>query len=183
MRVLLRPRETASKGQKGPRESTAKVPGPVACDMGIHRIDELTERQKQCLRGIYANLSIKEIGQQLDLSPHTVTEHLRDARRLLGVSRSMQAARLLVRQEGDTRDVPMPMGVAVEAAPADIDAASPTGLVRNRYNLSAFKRIGLTVAVAFSALAFVGALIVGADAINRVFVGYRIDISDPPYRK
>ncbi len=151
--------------------------------MGIHRIDELTERQKQCLRGIYANLSIKEIGVQLDLSPHTVNEHLRDVRRLLGVSRSMEAARLLIAHEGDTRDVPTPIGVAAEAAAADIETASPVGLVRNRYNLTSLQRIGLTVAVAFSALAFVGALISGADAINRVFVGYRIDISDPPYRK
>lgn len=171
------------EGEQGPRESTAKVPGPDAFDMEIHRIDELTERQKQCLRGIYANLSIKEIGQQLDLSPYTVNEHLRDARRVLRVSRSMEAARLLAAHEGDTRDVPTPNGVAVAMALTDIDPASPIGLVRNRYNLSAFKRIGLTVAVAFSALAFVGALIVGADAINRVFVGYGIDISDPPYRK
>jgi DNA-binding CsgD family transcriptional regulator len=151
--------------------------------MGIHRIDELTERQKQCLRGVYANLEIKEIGRQLGLSPHTVNEHLRDARRLLGVSRSMQAARLLVGHEGDMRDVPMPMGVAAEVAAADIDPASPIGLVRNRYNLTSLQRIGLTVAVAFSAIAFAGALIVGADAINRVFVGYGIDISDPPYSK
>ena len=159
------------------------MPGPDAHSMGIHRIDELTERQKQCLRGIYANLSIKEIGLQLDLSPHTVTEHLRYARRLLGVSRSMQAARLLVRHEGDSRTVPMPMGVVAEEAATDTDLASPVGLVRNRYNLSSLQRIGLTIAVAFSAIAIAGALIVGADAINRVFVGYGIDISDPPYRK
>lgn len=158
-----------------------KVPALDVCDMETHRIDELTERQKQCLRGIYANLSIKEIGQQLDLSPHTVAEHLRDVRRLLGVSRSMEAARLLVSLEGDMRDVPMPMGVAAGAAAADIETASPAGLVRNRYNLTALQRIGLTIAVAFSAIAFAGALIVGADAINRVFVGYGIDISDPPY--
>jgi len=151
--------------------------------MGINRIDELTERQKQCLRGIYANLSIKEIGQQLDLSPHTVNEHLRDARRLLRVSRSMEAARLLVAHEGDTRDVPTPIGVAAATTLTETDAASQMGLVRNRYNLTSLQRIGLTIAVAFSAIAFAGALIVGADAINRVFVGYGIDISDPPYRK
>src|SRR3546814_7334340 len=87
---------------------------PDADDMSSHRIDELTERQKQCLRGIYANLSIKEIAKQLDLSPHTVTEHLRDVRRLLRVSRSMQAARLLVRHEGDIRDVPTSTGRSEE---------------------------------------------------------------------
>jgi len=171
------------EGEQGPRESTGKVPGPIACDMGIHRIDELTERQKQCLRGFYDNLSIKEIGRRLDLSPHTVNEHLRDARRILRVSRSMAAARLLVAHEGYTRDVPTPNVVAADPALTETDPASPTGLVRNRYNLSALQRIGLTVAVAFSAIAFAGALIVGADAINRLFVGYGIDISDPPYRK
>lgn len=151
--------------------------------MGLHRIDELTERQKQCLRGIYANLSIKEIGKQLDLSPHTVTEHLRDVRRLLRVSRSMQAARLLVRHEGDIRDVPTSTGVVGGAAAGDIDPASRDGLVRNRYNLTILQRVALVVGVCFSAIALAGALIGGADAINRAFLGYGIDISDPPYRK
>lgn len=151
--------------------------------MGIHRIDELNERQRQCLRCYYRNLLIKEIGRELGLSPNTVREHLRSARLLLGVQRSMEAARLLVAHEGNTRDVPMPRVIDREAVAVDIDPASPIGLVRNRYNLSSLQRIGLTIAVAFSAIAFAGALIVGADAINRVFVGYGIDISDPPYRK
>lgn len=179
----MRPGTGQTKGEHGLHESADRAPGPIACDMGSHRIDELTERQKQCLRGIYANLSIKEIGQQLDLSPHTVNEHLRDARRVLSLSRSMEAARLLVAREGDTRDVPTPSGVAAEAVLTHTDPASPMGLARNRYNLTTLQRIGLTVGVAFSAIAFAGALIVGADAINRVFVGYGIDISDPPYRK
>lgn len=95
----------------------------------------------------------------------------------------MQAARLLIAHEGDTRDVPMPSGVAPDMASADTGAASQTGLVRNRYNLTGLQKLGLTLAVAFSAIAFAGALIVGAEAINRVFVGYAIDISDPPYSK
>lgn len=59
----------------------------------------LTERQKQCLRLLHATLSIKEIARRLDLSPHTVTEHLRDARNIAGVDRSIDAARLLAAAE------------------------------------------------------------------------------------
>lgn len=152
-------------------------------DVMMARIEKLTQRQRQCLRGIYANLSVKEIGGQLDLSPHTVTEHLRDARRLLAVSRSMQAARLLIRHEGDSRDVPMSMGVVAEGSAVNTETARQIGLVRNRYDLTILQRVALTVGVCFSAIALAGALIGGADAINRAFLGYGIDISDPPYRK
>lgn len=146
-------------------------------------VDDLSERQKQCLRGTYRNLSAKEIGIELGLSPHTVNEHLRDARRLLGVARSMEAARLLIAAEGDNRIVPDPIGVESASLGADIDGADRIDSARNRYNLTILQRVGTTVAIALGAVALAGALIVGADAINRIFLGYGIDISDHPYRK
>lgn len=43
---------------------------------------------------------------------------------------------------------------------------------------------GLVVTgIAFGAVALAGALLVGAEAITRIFTGYEIDISDPPYRQ
>src|SRR3546814_10879605 len=68
--------------------------------------NRLNERQKECLRLFYANLEVKEIASEIGLSPNTVKKYLLDARRTLGVSRSMQAARILVEYERDTRGVP-----------------------------------------------------------------------------
>ena len=147
---------------------------------------QLNERQKQCLRLFYANLGIKEIAAELNLSPFTVRGHLRDARRLLGAGRSMTAARLLVDYERNTFGIATPNRVGLDRDLDDENPATPTGLsigaVRNRYNLGILTRIGLIVAIAFVAVALAGALLVGAEAITRIFLDYRIDIPDPPYR-
>ncbi|WP_093509771.1 helix-turn-helix domain-containing protein [Sphingopyxis sp. YR583] len=151
--------------------------------MNRHRVIDLSERQRQCLRGIARGLQAKEIASDLGLSYNTVNEHLRSARRLLGVTTSRQAARLLAVSEADNSIVLDQIGVEFTVLDSNTDSADATGAVRNRYNLTILQRIGLTVATAFAAVALAGALLVGADAINRIFVGYGIDISDPPYRK
>jgi DNA-binding CsgD family transcriptional regulator len=154
--------------------------------MGDREFDRLNERQRQCLRLFYANLEIKEIAVELNLSPNTVREHLRDARRLLRTSRSMQAARLLVDHERDIQGVSPPNRIGLERISNDQDdAAGPNRrpAVRNRYNLGILARIGLIIAIAFGAVALTGALLVGAEAITRLFVDHEIDISDPPYQQ
>ena len=148
--------------------------------------NRLNERQKECLRLFYANLEVKEIASEIGLSPNTVKKYLLDARRTLGVSRSMQAARILVEYERDTRGVPPPKRLVALPDLADdhgawVEAASSTN-ARNRYNLTLLQRLGLIVAIALGAVALAGALLVGAEAITRIFVDYEIDISDPPYR-
>lgn len=147
-------------------------------------IEKLSRRQKQCLRLYYSNFEVKEIGAKLRLSPNTVKKHLRDARRTLGVSRSLQAARILVEYEQETQGIPPPSRIASNpefADPSDVpEAASPDA--RNRYNLTILHRLGLILALAFGVVALAGALLVGAEAITRILVGYEIDISDPPYR-
>lgn len=145
-------------------------------------ISRLSERQKQCLRLFYANLSAKEIGLELGLSPHTVNEHLRDARKLLGVARSMEAARILVAAEGDNRPVSDAIGVELDEGRTDDARASQIGLVRNRYNLGVLTRIGLIVGIALSAMALAGALLVGAEAITHIFRAEQINLSDPSYK-
>lgn len=145
--------------------------------------DRLSERQKQCLRLFHANFEIKEIGLELALSPNTVKKYLGEARGILGVSRSAQAARLLVDYEGDTLGIPPLKRLGSDSdLPQSDSAAGQNSGARERYPLGFLARIGLIVAIAFIAVAFAGALVVGVDAINRFFVGYRIDISDPPYR-
>lgn len=148
----------------------------------------LNERQRQCLRLFHANFEVKEIAAQLELSPHTVNEHLRDARRTLGVSRSMQAARMLAEAEGNNRPVPEAFGVVPAPPPADEVRAIPETapvpeLPDYRYDLSVLQRIGLIIAIAVGTLALAGATIVGAYAITQILQARGIDISDEPYRR
>jgi len=147
----------------------------------------LNERQKQCLRLVYDNLEAKEIAQRLSLSPHTVNEHLREARRILGVSRSMQAARLLVDLEGHERLVPKPLGVVPDEEPTDDGAepgdAPPAPVRGNRYDLSGLQRLGIVMGLALVVIVLGGALVGTADLVGRLFTRYGIDISDGPYKR
>lgn len=147
----------------------------------------LNERQKQCLRLVYDNLEAKEIAKRLSLSPHTVNEHLREARRILGVSRSMQAARILVDIEGHERLVSKPLGVVPEAGTMD-EAVEPTDVpeapVRgNRYHLSGIQRLGIVIGLALVVVVLGGALVGTADLVARLFTRYGVDISDGPYKR
>jgi len=148
--------------------------------MEQHRFDKLSERQRQCLRLCYANLAIKEIGAELGLSPFTVREHLRDCRRILNVNRSMQAARLLVHHEQDTFGVPLPNRIGLDRQFPDESGAAADATARNRYPLGTLQRIGLIVAIAFGAVALIGGLLVGAEAITWIFRAEGIDLSDYP---
>jgi DNA-binding CsgD family transcriptional regulator len=77
------------------------------------KVADLTDRQKQCLRLVGAGFQSKEIAAKLGLSPHTVDQHLREAIRALGVSRRIEAARLLIDIEGGS---PAP-AVAINGQP------------------------------------------------------------------
>jgi DNA-binding CsgD family transcriptional regulator len=55
----------------------------------------LTERQRQCLRGVFDGGEVKDIARSLDISTRVVEEHLAKARAKLGISRSAAAARLV----------------------------------------------------------------------------------------
>ena len=153
----------------------------------VRGLDSLTVRQKQCLRLYHQRYQAKEIATKLGLSYNTVNEHLRDARVILGVTSSSTAARLLHEHERDNRLVPNAFGVQppriFEESRAAVELAEPVLIVRNRYNLTGLARIGMILAIAFVAVALVGASIVGTQAITRLFQEHRIDISDPPYRQ
>lgn len=70
-------------------------------------LEKLTPRQKEILRLLQGGFDTKSIAIELDISAHTVTEHLREARRHLGVSNSREAARMLAAAESGP---PNPMG-------------------------------------------------------------------------
>lgn len=58
-------------------------------------VQKLTERQKEILRLLLNGHDVKSAAIQLGISVHTVNEHLREARRHLGVANSRPAARVL----------------------------------------------------------------------------------------
>ena len=64
------------------------------------RIARLTKGQLDCLRLVDQHLSSKEIATELDISPHTVDQRIRQALHTLGVERRTQAARLVAQYSG-----------------------------------------------------------------------------------
>ncbi len=91
-------------------------------------LQKLTPRQKEVLRLLQAGFDTKSIARELDISVHTVTEHLREARRHLGVSNSREAARMLAQAEaGPPNDLGhSDMGVGAPAAEANPAVQSST---------------------------------------------------------
>lgn len=61
---------------------------------------KLTEREKECLRLWLDHKTAKEIARELGISHHAVEKRLKTARTKLGVASSLEAARLLAREEG-----------------------------------------------------------------------------------
>lgn len=62
-------------------------------------IDQLTARERDCLRLVARGMSSKEIALALGLSPLTVDGYLKEAVRTLGVSGRREAARILAAYE------------------------------------------------------------------------------------
>lgn len=59
------------------------------------RVERLTPGQLECLQLVDAHMSSKEIAAELDISPHTVDQRIRQSLQILGVPRRQQAARLV----------------------------------------------------------------------------------------
>jgi DNA-binding CsgD family transcriptional regulator len=65
----------------------------------IDPVTKLSERQRACLRLVYAHLRQKEIARALGISPATVEMHLKAARNVLGAADSREAAQILAAAE------------------------------------------------------------------------------------
>lgn len=89
-------------------------------------IDELTPRQRDCLRLVPTRNS-KEIAQILGISPNVVDKHVKAAMRTLGVSSRQHAARSLIESEAG-RDQPLaPQSQALFDGPGPVLAARADG--------------------------------------------------------
>ncbi len=87
-------------------------------------IARLTENEKECLRRRLLPQTAKEMAIELGVSPHAVEKRLKMARTKLGLSSSLQAARLLVQAESQSRSqalVPHAPDLAVPPPPGHAD--------------------------------------------------------------
>lgn len=87
--------------------------------MDADRLARLTDKQRQCLRLVYAHLSSKEIARQLGVEPGTVDQYVKAAMRILGVSDRRAAARMLAEYEGSVSAVPTGFRLHDDQAPFD----------------------------------------------------------------
>ena len=76
-------------------------------------IEQLTARERDCLRLVGRGMSSKEIALALGLSPLTVDGYLKEAVRTLGVSSRREAARVLASHEepGAPTEIPPPQNL------------------------------------------------------------------------
>lgn len=90
-------------------------------------VTRLTGGQRDCLRLVFQHMTSKDIARTLGVSPHTVDMRLRTAMRMLGVSSRIDAARLLVAEEGEGKAY-QPLiyqSPEIAAAPVSTTLASP----------------------------------------------------------
>lgn len=93
-------------------------------------LGRLTDNEKECLRRRLRHQTAKEMALELGISPHAVEKRLKMARAKLGVSSSLEAARLMAASEGYQRTGPQ----AADLAAAEIacnggSSRKPIGVV------------------------------------------------------
>ncbi len=95
--LVMRRVEQADSGReiaRASQESEARV-DPLEA-----RIARLSKGQLDCLRLVDQHFSSKEIAGELNISPHTVDQRIRQALHILGVERRAQAARIVASHRG-----------------------------------------------------------------------------------
>lgn len=93
-------------------------------------LDRLTDKQRECLRLVYAHKETKEIARILGLSPDGVNQRIKTAMNTLGVSRRRDAAQIVAEAEGLGTYPPLvhaPMDIAAAPEPAMIGAPTEGG--------------------------------------------------------
>jgi DNA-binding CsgD family transcriptional regulator len=123
------------------------------------RLQALTGRERDCLRLVLEQLSSKEIGRKLGISPTSVDTHVRRAREKLGVDDRYAAAQLLAAWERDAASVSS--GSRPSARPSTWRGWPPPPLT----SLSLLQRLMLVVLFAvLGAIAF-GAVLTALAAL------------------
>ena len=123
--------------------------------MSVGDVHRLTPRQKEILRLLLNGYDAKSVGRELGISVHTVTEHLREARRHLGVSSSREAARILRQAES---------GPPENMGPSRLGVVGPTTTQLSSGQLSPNRRLayaGVSLMILVAAAAFALSLSAG----------------------
>jgi DNA-binding CsgD family transcriptional regulator len=94
--------------------------------MNEQRLARLTDKQRECLRLVYAHMSSKEIAPKLGVEPGTVDQYIKAAMRILGTSDRRAAARMLAEHEDRIVQplVYQPLDIAVVGDPAMFGAST-----------------------------------------------------------
>lgn len=88
----------------------------------------LTENEKQCLRRRLIPQTAKEMAIDLGISPHAVEKRLKMARTKLGLSSSLQAARILAQAEGTEPELGPQTSDLSDTAPSEQRTHTPQRL-------------------------------------------------------
>ncbi len=90
----------ALKETAGVHDTADGSDSPAPGDIIAEKVARLTPGQLDCLRLVDQLLSSKEIANELQISPHTVDQRIRQALAILGVERRTQAARIVAQYSG-----------------------------------------------------------------------------------
>jgi len=116
---MLRGVGLALKETAGVPEAADGSERPTQADLMAMRVARLTPGQLDCLRLVDQLLSSKEIATELQISPHTVDQRVRQALAILGVERRAHAARIVAQCSGSYQRL-------IHQSPY-IEPASPNG--------------------------------------------------------
>lgn len=83
-----------------------------------HRFSRLTEGQRACLKLVYQHMSSKQIARELGISKDTVDQRLDRARRLIGASTRIEAARAFAAHESEYHQMVYEADRIAPAAPS-----------------------------------------------------------------
>jgi DNA-binding CsgD family transcriptional regulator len=126
----------------------------------VDRLNQLTPKERDCLRLVLENHSSKQIARQLGISQTSVDTHVRRARAKLGIADRYAAARLLATWES---------GGSVEpaaAGPAPVAVFAPGGFrLPPLAELNLVQRLLLIVAGAIVAALLFGLLLTALAAL------------------
>lgn len=109
----------------GARQAPPDGPDSGPADAMAERVAKLTAGQVDCLKLVDQLLSSKEIAAELNISPHTVDQRIRQALAILGVPRRTQAARLVSQHSGPyQRLIHQPPYIPADGQSGQPDAAA-----------------------------------------------------------
>ena len=156
-------------------------------------IARLTDGEKDCLRLVREQLTSKEIGLKLMVSPHTVDRRLKNAMAKLRVQNRRDAALALAAHEGDPRLVYQPSALPpTELLPETAVLEDAAGIIKpgwdiafeppcqpapgasdaeDGHGLSIPAQLGLIVALAILAALAFGALMAGLHTLTEIARG------------